>query len=174
MAKVDTISHLSCSTFLSARLNRSDRSAYRTQDMGRVQDVAQRSEEASRRLPGLLLLLAGLHGNLLAALLGDVPGHLVAVLVGHAVALLPGNVPRDLDGMFLALLDGHLPALPRVTTVAVPAPSVAVTLLLVVGVALGPGAGFNTVVIDLLFDFQTCPKSQTYCRLAMIYNRRKM
>ena len=138
--------------------------------MGRVEDVAQRSEEASRRLLGLFLLLAGLHGNLLAALLGDVPGHLAAVLVGHAVALLPGNVPRDLDGMLLALLDGHLPALPRVTTVAVPAPSVAVALLSVVGVALGPGAGFNTVVIDLLFDFQTCPKSQTYRRLALIYN----
>ena len=22
----------------------------------------------------------------------------------------------------------------------------------------GPGAGFNTVVVDLLFDFQTCPQ----------------
>ena len=34
-----------------------------------------------------------------------------------------------------------------------------------------PGAGFNTVVTDLHFDFQACPKSQTYCRFALIYNR---
>ena len=34
-----------------------------------------------------------------------------------------------------------------------------------------PGAGFNTVVTDLLLDFQTCPKSQTCCRLALIYDR---
>ena len=34
-----------------------------------------------------------------------------------------------------------------------------------------PGAGFNTVVIDLLFDFQISPKSQKCCRLALIYNR---
>ena len=34
-----------------------------------------------------------------------------------------------------------------------------------------PGTGFNTVVIDLLFDFKTCPKSQTYYRFALIYYR---
>ena len=33
------------------------------------------------------------------------------------------------------------------------------------------GAGFNTVVIDLLFDFQTYPKSQNCCRLALNINR---
>ena len=36
----------------------------------------------------------------------------------------------------------------------------------------GAEAGFSTVVIDLLFDFQAYTKSQNFCRLALIYRAR--
>ena len=35
---------------------------------------------------------------------------------------------------------------------------------------LGSGSGFNTVVIDLLLESQTCPNFKKCCKLALNYN----